>query len=141
MNRVNLLGRIGNDPEVRYMPNGNAVANFSMATTKRWTVKDTNEKKEKTEWHTVKAFGKMGEIIAQHVKKGDQLVIEGSLEYKEWEKDGVKRYATDIVASEFHFVGSKREPGNQKVSENNDPKGGGSFDSDIPFMRLDGRLY
>jgi len=79
----------------------------------------------------------MGEIIAQHVKKGDQLVIEGSLEYKEWEKDGVKRYATDIVASEFHFVGSKREPGNQNESSrnaNHQVEQGNDFDdSKIPF--------
>lgn len=102
MNKVILLGRIGKDPELRYTQSGQGIASFSLATTKKWT-KD-GEKKEKTEWHSLKVWGKPAEIVKQYVRKGDMLLVEGELNYGEYEKDGIKRYTTDINVSNFEFM-------------------------------------
>lgn len=96
VNKVILVGTIGQDPEVKILSNGNAVCNLSIATSEQWKDKQTGEKKEKTEWHRVVMFGKVAEIAGEYCRKGSQVYIEGKLETREWEKDGVKRYTTEI---------------------------------------------
>lgn len=97
VNKVILVGTCGQDPEVRYLPNGNAVTNLSLATSEQWTDKQTGQKVEKTEWHRVSMFGKVAEIAGEYLRKGSQVYIEGKLQTHEWEKDGIKRYTTEIV--------------------------------------------
>jgi single-strand DNA-binding protein len=97
VNKVILVGTCGQDPEVRYLPNGNAVTNLSLATSEQWTDKQTGQKIEKTEWHRVSLFGKVAEIAGEWLKKGSQVYIEGKLQTREWEKDGIKRYTTEII--------------------------------------------
>lgn len=92
-----LIGNLGGDPEVRYMPNGNAVANMTVATSEKWRDKTSGEQREKTEWHRVVIFGKLAEIAGQYLQKGSKVYIEGQNETREWEKDGVKRYTTEVV--------------------------------------------
>ena len=97
INKVILVGTCGQDPEVRYLPNGNAVTNLSLATSEQWTDKQTGQKVEKTEWHRVSMFGKVAEIAGEYLRKGSQVYIEGKLQTREWEKDGIKRYTTEII--------------------------------------------
>lgn len=99
VNKVILVGNLGNDPEIRYMPNGGAVANITVATSESWTDKNTGEKKEVTEWHRVVLFGKVAEVAGEYLKKGSQVYIEGQLKTRKWEKDGVERYSTEIVVN------------------------------------------
>ena len=158
LNRVILIGNLGRDPETRYLPNGDAVANISVATTESWKDK-SGEKQEKTEWHRVTLYRRLGEIAGEYLKKGSQVYIEGRIEYREYEKDGVKRYSTDIIASEMKMLGS-RQGGGEPMDRDSGPSerpprasgggsggggggsGGGSppakkklddFDDDIPF--------
>jgi len=97
VNKVILVGTCGQDPEVRYLPNGNAVANLSLATSEQWTDKQSGQKVERTEWHRVSMFGKIAEIAGEYLRKGSQVYIEGKLQTREWEKDGIKRYTTEII--------------------------------------------
>lgn len=97
VNRVTILGNVGGDPETRYMPNGNAVTNITVATSDSWKDKQTGQLQERTEWHRVAFFGKVAEIAGEYLRKGSQCYIEGRLQTREWEKDGVKRYTTEIV--------------------------------------------
>lgn len=97
VNKVILVGTLGQDPEVRYLPNGTAVTNLSLATSEQWTDKQTGQKVEKTEWHRVSMFGKVAEIADEYLRKGSQVYIEGKLQTREWEKDGIKRYTTEII--------------------------------------------
>lgn len=97
INKVILVGTCGQDPETRYMPNGNAVTNLSLATSEQWTDKRTGHKTERTEWHRVSLFGKVAEIAGQYLHKGSQVYIEGKLQTREWERDGIKRYTTEII--------------------------------------------
>jgi single-strand DNA-binding protein len=97
VNKVIIVGTCGQDPETRYMPNGNAVTNLSLATSEQWTDKQTGQKVEKTEWHRVGLFGKVAEIAGEYLRKGSQVYIEGKLQTREWEKDGIKRYTTEII--------------------------------------------
>ena len=160
LNRVILIGNLGRDPETRYLPNGDAVANISVATTESWKDK-SGEKQEKTEWHRVTLYRRLGEIAGEYLKKGSQVYIEGRIEYREYEKDGVKRYSTDIIASEMKMLGS-RQGGGEPMDRDSGPSerpprasggaggsgsgsggsGGGTppakkklddFDDDIPF--------
>ena len=96
-NKVIFVGTYGPESEVRYLPNGNAVTNLSLATSEQWTDKQTGQKVEKTEWHRVSMFGKVAEIAGEYLRKGSQVYIEGKLQTREWEKDGIKRYTTEIV--------------------------------------------
>lgn len=107
VNKVILVGNVGNDPEVRYMPNGNAVANISVATSETWKDKGNGEQQEKTEWHRVVFFNRLAEIVEQYIKKGSKLYLEGRLQTRQWEQDGVKRYSTEIVASEMQMLDSR----------------------------------
>ena len=97
VNKVILIGNVGGDPETRHMPNGNAVTNLTLATTDSWKDKQTGQIQERTEWHRIVLFGKVAEIAGEYVRKGSQIYIEGRLQTREWEKDGVKRYTTEIV--------------------------------------------
>jgi len=119
INKVILVGTCGQDPEVRYMPNGNAVTNLSLATSEQWTDKQTGQKVEKTEWHRVCLFGKVAEIAGEYLRKGSQVYIEGKLQTREWEKDGVKRYTTEIIVDmqgTMQLLGGKPQDGDQQQS-------------------------
>lgn len=151
VNKVILVGNLGNDPEVRYMPNGNAVANVSLATSESWKDKTTGEQHEKTEWHRVIFFNRLAEIVEQYVKKGSKLYIEGRLQTRSWEQDGVKRYTTEIVANEMQMLDSRGagagagdssfgqdRPANSQPARSNapaqsQPQNFDNFDDDIPF--------
>lgn len=102
VNKVILVGTCGQDPETRYLPSGNAVTNLSLATSEQWTDKQTGQKVEKTEWHRVALFGKVAEIAGEYLRKGSQVYIEGKLQTREWEKDGIKRYTTADAAQVDH---------------------------------------
>jgi single-strand DNA-binding protein len=104
VNKVILLGNLGNDPETKYTQSGMAITTLSLATTSVRKDKDGNQQ-EKTEWHRVKAFGKLGEICGEYLKKGRQVYIEGRIEYGSYEKDGIKHYTTDIVADDMQMLG------------------------------------
>ena len=127
LNKVILIGNLGRDPETRYLPNGDAVANISVATTETWKDKG-GEKQEKTEWHRVTLYRRLGEIAGEYLKKGSQVYIEGRIEYREYEKDGVKRYSTDIIASEMKMLGSRGGGGGGDAMD----RDGGSSYSDRP---------
>ena len=107
INKVILIGNLGKDPETRYMPNGEAVTNITVATTETW--KDKNgEKQEKTEWHRVTFYRKLAEIAGEYLKKGRSVYVEGRLETRKWtDKSGVERYTTDIIATDMKMLGSK----------------------------------
>ena len=136
VNKVIVLGNLGKDPELRHLPNGDAVCNFSLATTESW--KDKNgDKKEQTEWHRVTLFKKLAEIAAQYVKKGNPLYVEGKIQTKKWQdKEGNDRYTTEIVADKIQLLGGRQsETPDVPVAR----KSGGSvaiMDDDIPFNKI-----
>ena len=100
VNKVILVGNLGQDPEVRYMPNGGAVANITLATSESWRDKATGEQKEKTEWHRVVLFGKLAEVAGEYLKKGSQVYIEGALQTRKWtDQAGVEKYTTEVVVN------------------------------------------
>ena len=107
LNKVQLIGNCGRDPEIRYLPSGQAVASISVATTSKRKDKQSGENIESTEWHRVKFFGRLAEIAGEYLKKGGQVYVEGKLRTDEYEKDGIKRYSTDIIADEMQMLGSK----------------------------------
>jgi single-strand DNA-binding protein len=151
VNKVILVGNLGADPEVRYMPNGDAVANIRLATTESWKDKSSGEKKEITEWHRVVFYRKLAEIVQQYVKKGSALYIEGRIRTRKWQdKDGQDRYTTEIEAEEMKMLGGRGQGGGEGSSapaprQSNSGGGGparrppasnGSFDDlddDVPF--------
>jgi len=103
INKVILIGNLGKDPEVKYMPSGDAVANVTLATSETWNDKSTGEKKEKTEWHRVVFFGKLAEIVGQYCKKGSKIYVEGQLQTRKWQaQDGSDRYSTEVVVRGFN---------------------------------------
>ncbi|HHR6315448.1 TPA: single-stranded DNA-binding protein, partial [Providencia alcalifaciens] len=100
VNKVILIGNLGQDPEIRYMPNGGAVANLTLATSESWRDKQTGEMREKTEWHRVVIFGKLAEVAGEYLKKGSQVYIEGSLQTRKWQdQSGQDRYSTEVVVN------------------------------------------
>ena len=139
INKVILIGRLGNDPEVRYTPDGTAVANFNIATSDEWTDKGSGERKERTEWHRVVAWRRLGEICGEYLSKGRQVYVEGKLQTRSWEKDGVTRYTTEIIASDVQFLGGRNAGDTYKSSESvrsqgyEDPPLTSRQDDDIPF--------
>ncbi len=159
VNKVILVGNLGADPEVRYMPNGGAVANITVATTESWKDKQSGENQEKTEWHRVVFFARLAEIVGEYLKKGSQIYVEGRLQTRKWQdKSGQDRYTTEIVANEMQMLGSKGGGGGNPGGGSNfgggggQPSGGGAssggsapsggsagggsfddFDDDIPF--------
>ncbi|MCV4287919.1 single-stranded DNA-binding protein [Pseudomonas capsici] len=122
VNRVILVGTCGQDPEVRYLPNGSAVTNLSLATSEQWTDKQTGQKVEKTEWHRVVMFGKVAEIAGEYLRKGSQVYIEGKLQTREWEKDGIKRYTTEIAVD---MQGTMQLLGGRPQGDSQQGQGGG----------------
>ena len=121
VNKVIIIGNLGNDPDMRYMPSGEAVANLSIATSETWTDRNTGEKREKTEWHRVVAFRKLAEIIGQYCKKGDQIYIEGKLQTRKWaDKNGQDHYTTEIIADQMQMLGGKEDRG-QRERQNEKP--------------------
>lgn len=107
INKVILIGNLGQDPELRYMPQGGAVANFTIATSESWTDKATNEKKEQTEWHRIVIYQRLAEIAGEYLRKGSKVYIEGKLKTRKWQdKDGSDRYTTEIVANELQMLDS-----------------------------------
>lgn len=112
LNKVMLIGHLGADPESRSMPSGSTVTNIRMATTEAWKDRNTGEQQERTEWHRVSMFGKLGEIAAEYLRKGSQVYIEGKLQTRKWQdKEGNDRYSTEIVASEMQMLGGKGQGG------------------------------
>jgi single-strand DNA-binding protein len=108
INKAILIGRLGADPEVRYTPSGVAVANFNIATSEEWKDKDTGEKKERTEWHRIVVWSKLGELCGEYLSKGRQVYIEGRIQTRSWDdRDGNKRYTTEIVATDVQFLGGR----------------------------------
>lgn len=144
VNKVILVGNLGADPETRYMPSGDAVTTIRLATTDRFKDK-SGERQERTEWHRVVFFGKLAEIAGEYLKKGRSVYVEGSLRTREWEKDGVKRYSTEIVANEMQMLGGRGEGGGGGSWSGGEESGGGrksggsggggfdDLDDDIPF--------
>lgn len=112
MNKVIIMGNLGQDPDTRYMPSGTALTQISVATNRSWKDKQTGETKDETSWHRCVAYGKQAETIQAHFTKGRKILIEGRLKYGSYEKDGVTRYTTDIVIDRFEFV-EKKEGGNR----------------------------
>ncbi len=110
VNKVIIIGRLGQDPEVRYTPNGQAVANFNVATSENWTDKTSGNKQERTEWHRIVVWGRLAELCKDYLKKGRQVYIDGRLQTRNWDdRDGKKRYITEIVANTIQFLGSSSE--------------------------------
>lgn len=132
VNKAIIIGRLGNDPEVRYTANGGAVGNFNLATNESWTDK-AGQKQERTEWHRIVVWGKMAELCGQYLSKGRQAYVEGRLQTREWtDKEGVKKYTTEIVAQSIQFLGSSGEKGASPSSDFAPPASdfGGSFGFD-----------
>ena len=152
VNKAILIGNLGKDPEVRYMPSGEAIANVTLATTDTWKDK-SGEKQERTEWHRVSFFGRQAEVVGEYLKKGSQIYVEGRIQTRKWQdKEGQDRYTTEIVADRMQMLGSKSSGGGSfEVVENKPaasssggaaapakaaPAAKGSFDNfddDIPF--------
>ena len=118
VNKVILIGNLGRDPETRYMPNGEAVANITVATTDTWKDKASGEKQEKTEWHRVTFYRRLAEIVGEYLKKGSQVYIEGRLETRKWQdKEGKDRYTTEIIADRMQMLGSRSGQGDPSGRE------------------------
>jgi len=148
VNKVILIGNLGKDPEVRYMPSGGAVANVTIATSETWKDKQSGENQERTEWHNVVFFNRLAEIAGEYLKKGSKVYVEGSLRTRKWQdKNGQDRYTTEIVAAEMQMLdgrgagagggmGGGRDTGSSAGSsypKNESAAPAGDFDDDIPF--------
>ena len=154
INKVILVGNLGADPETRYTSGGSAVSNIRVATTDSWRDKQTGEQQERTEWHRVVMFGRLGEIAAEYLRKGSQVYIEGRLQTRKWQaQDGSDRWSTEIVANDMQMLGSRGggggsmppDPGGQTWGDDTGPPASGGskkgkvtepvddFDDDIPF--------
>jgi single-strand DNA-binding protein len=151
VNKVILVGNLGKDPEVRYMPSGGAVANVTLATTDSWKDKQSGEQQERTEWHNIVFYNRLAEIVGEYLKKGAQIYVEGSLRTRKWQdkNTGTDRYTTEIIANDMQMLGGKRD-GSGSASYKEDAAEGAAvagmaagkskpaastseFDDDIPF--------
>ncbi|WP_423063472.1 single-stranded DNA-binding protein [Candidiatus Paracoxiella cheracis] len=146
VNKVILIGNLGNDPEVRYTPNGNAVANVTLATSTTWRDKQTGELQERTEWHRIAFFNRLAEIVGEYLHKGSKVYVEGSLRTRKWQdKNGVDRYTTEVIANEMHMLDSRgaSTQGGESVKQHTDQQPSSmsksnfdapaDYDDDIPF--------
>ncbi|MBA2654488.1 MAG: single-stranded DNA-binding protein [Gammaproteobacteria bacterium] len=150
VNKVILIGNLGNDPEVRYTPSGSAVANVNLATSETWRDKQSGELQDRTEWHRVVFFNRLAEIVGEYLRKGSKIYVEGTLRTRKWtDKNGVERYTTEIIANEMHILDSRNSatgsPANHPPTTNDDFEPASSniphpestthdnFDDDIPF--------
>jgi single-strand DNA-binding protein len=165
VNKVIIVGNLGRDPEVRYLPSGDAVTNITVATTDKWKDKASGEQKEATEWHRIAFFGRLAEIAGQYLKKGSQVYIEGRLRTRKYtDKDGVEKYATEIAADTMQMLGSRQGGGTSsdgdygngsklptsrqggtsstaRVPTRPPTTSAGSFDDDIPFRQVPPRAW
>jgi single-strand DNA-binding protein len=155
VNKVILVGNLGADPDTRYMPSGKAVTNIRLATSESWKDRQTGDMQERTEWHSIVMYDKLGEIAAEYLRKGSQVYIEGKIRTRKWQdKEGKDRYTTEVIADQMQMLGS-RGGGGGAASEPREPRsssrpapaedraaapvdeggggGGGEFDDDIPF--------
>ncbi len=158
LNKVILIGNLGADPEIRYMPNGGSVANISLATTRRWKDRQSGERRDATEWHRVVFFNRLAEIAGEYLKKGTQIYVEGRIQTRKWQdQNGQDRYSTEIIAEQMQMLGSRSggtanfsadqqggysSPSQQQAPAYHAPQEGGApaappvyddFDDDIPF--------
>lgn len=145
INKVIIVGNLGNDPETRYLPSGGAVTNISVATSEGWKDKDSGEVKERTEWHRIVFFNRLAEIAGEYLKKGSKVYVEGRLQTRKWQdKDGNDKYTTEIIASEMQMLDGKGGSANIDTgstsarASSSAPKAApagvdDSFDDDIPF--------
>lgn len=132
VNKVILVGNVGVDPDVRYMPNGNAVTTLSLATSEIWKDKQTGEKQERTEWHRIVCYARLGEIAGEYIRKGSKIYVEGSLRTRKWQdQQGQDRYTTEIIASEMQMLDSK---GGQSSSFNEAPQPQASYAQEAPVL-------
>lgn len=146
INKVIILGNLGNDPETRYMPNGSAVTNISVATSESWKDKESGQEQERTEWHRVVFFNRLAEIAGEYLRKGSKVYIEGQLRTRKWQdKSGNDRYTTEIVASDMQMLDSKGGDNHQAPAQQQSApaqsapppsSAGGEFEDDIPFNKL-----
>ena len=147
INKAILIGNLGADPESRHMPSGGAVTNLRIATAESWKDKQSGDKKEKTEWHSVVCFGRLAEIAAEYLSKGRQVYVEGRIQARKWQdKEGNDRYTTEIVASELQMLGGRDDghkgatTDSQRSQRAPQPPGGGGgapddFPEDVPFVK------
>jgi single-strand DNA-binding protein len=145
VNKVILIGHLGKDPEVRYMPSGNAVCNVTLATSDSWKDKQSGETKDRTEWHNLVFYGRLAEIAGEYLRKGSQAYVEGRLQTRKWQdKSGNDRYTTEIVVNDMQMLGGRSGGGSgaeygaapaaaASSSSGRAPAGGDEFDDDIPF--------
>ncbi len=152
VNKVILIGNLGQDPETRYLQDGNPVTNCSLATSQTWRDRETGQQNERTEWHRIVFFRRLAEIAGEYLKKGSRVYIEGQLRTRQWERDGQKHYTTEIVANEMQMLDSRGDGaggggygGGSSSSGGSQPSGGSKndqdfsapppedFDDDIPF--------
>jgi single-strand DNA-binding protein len=160
INKVILVGNLGADPDTRYMPSGKAVTNIRLATSESWKDKQTGDMQERTEWHSIVMYDKLGEIAAEYLRKGSQVYIEGKIRTRKWQdKEGKDRYTTEVIADQMQMLGGRGGGGGGASSEPREPRsasrqapasdersdrstanvdeagggGGGEFDDDIPF--------
>ena len=139
INKVILIGNLGGDPEVRYTPSGVAVAQFNIATSEEWKDKDSGEKRERTEWHRIVAWRRLGEICGEYLSKGQQVYVEGRIQTNTWEdKEGNKRYTTEIIANTVQFLGRRESsesarPRSTSPADYQGMPAQGPADDDIPF--------
>jgi single-strand DNA-binding protein len=132
VNKVILIGNLGRDPEVKYLPDGGAITNVSIATTDTFKGKD-GSKQDKTEWHRVVFFSRLAEIAGEYLKKGSQVYIEGRLQTRKWnDKDGIEKYSTEIIADKMQMLGKSDKP-NTGTTEPKSSKANNDFPDDIPF--------
>lgn len=139
INKVILVGNLGRDPEIRYTPSGQAVANFTVATSEKWKDKNSGEMQENTEWHRIVVWGGLAEICGKYLSKGRQVYLEGRLQTRKWQgQDGQDRYTTEVVCREMKMLGGRGEgpaqgAGPQSAPEYSGPPLNGEEDDDIPF--------
>ncbi len=120
INKAIIVGNLGNDPDMKYLPNGDAVTNISVATSESWTDKQSGQPQERVEWHRITAYRKLAEIMGQYLKKGSQVYIEGKIQTRKWtDQNGVERYTTEIIANQMQMLGSKFDNQNQQNMGNN----------------------
>jgi single-strand DNA-binding protein len=133
LNKVQIIGYLGKDPEMRYTGSGAAVCAFSVAVTETWKDKDSGEKKESTEWFSCEAWNKLAEICGEWLKKGSRVYVEGRMKTDTWEKDGVKQYRQKVRIDSMIMLSSVEKSPSEEAAPQNGPKTQGKFDDDLPF--------
>ena len=136
VNKVIIVGNLGRDPEIRYMPSGDAIANIAVATSYKSKDRNSGEQKELTEWHRISFFGRLAEIVGQYLKKGSSVYVEGRLQTRKYtDKDGIERYATDIIAENMQMLGGRQGMGGGDSYGGGDDSYGGGGGYDAPPSR------